>query len=270
MTSFAVHLHHSGTELSFSGDEDVSMAEMYSQLENGVDETDLYEIASTVVEPPQSDAVRTHAPSTIVDELEYDEDIIEYEESDPGEAEAKIPDIIHLAHELHSDSYKVMTRQSLGANTQDGEVHAPPLQESSHNITHQISSPIPRMITIPPRSGTPLPHPEEEVQVDDDWPVCLYTAAGQEYILFRSDGDTEAVFEDNWLKSQPLESLFNSIRQTLETELSSLTDSFTMDEMVFSIPDLDVSIAEVTPAFDSVDGRIIAIPGILHFKTWLT
>jgi Protein of unknown function (DUF2420) len=66
-------------------------------------------------------------------------------------------------------------------------------------------------------------------------------------MLFRSDGDTEALFEDNWLKSQPLESLFSSIRQTLEHELSSLTTSFYMDEMIVTIPDLDVSIAEVIP-----------------------
>lgn len=64
-------------------------------------------------------------------------------------------------------------------------------------------------------------------------------------MLFRSDGDTEALFEDNWLKSQPLETFFSSIRQTLENELASLTTSFAMDEIVLAIPDLEVSIAEV-------------------------
>ena len=68
-------------------------------------------------------------------------------------------------------------------------------------------------------------------------------------MLFRSDGDTEALFEDNWLKSQPLETFFSSIRQTLENELASLTTSFAMDEIVLAIPDLEVSIAEVCPFF---------------------
>lgn len=104
------------------------------------------------------------------------------------------------------------------------------------------------MIPIP-RPATPLlsnltTTADDEVQ-DDDWPICLYTPMGQEYMLFRSDGDTEALFEDNWLKSQPLETLFSSIRQTLENELASLTTSFVMDEIVLAVPDLDVSIAEV-------------------------
>ena len=64
-------------------------------------------------------------------------------------------------------------------------------------------------------------------------------------MLFRADGDTEALFEDNWLKSQPLETLFSSIRQTLENEFASITTSFAMDEIVLSVSDLDVSIAEV-------------------------
>jgi len=64
-------------------------------------------------------------------------------------------------------------------------------------------------------------------------------------MLFRADGDTEALFEDNWLKSQPLETLFSSIRQTLENELASITTSFAMDEIVLSVSDLEVSIAEV-------------------------
>jgi hypothetical protein len=66
-------------------------------------------------------------------------------------------------------------------------------------------------------------------------------------MLFRSDGDTEALFEDAWLKSQPLETFFSSIRQTLESELANLTTSFAMDEIVLAIPDLEVSIAEVIP-----------------------
>ena len=104
-----------------------------------------------------------------------------------------------------------------------------------------------------PRPSTPLrsnavssnPNAGDEEVVEDEWPICLYTPAGQEYILFRYDGDTEALFEDSWLKTQPLETFFSSIRQTLESELAPLTTSFAMDEIVLTIPDLDVSIAEV-------------------------
>jgi len=108
------------------------------------------------------------------------------------------------------------------------------------------------MVPIP-RPATPLLSSNltntttatEEQPQDDDWPICLSCPNGQEYMLFRSDGDTEALFEDNWLKSQSLETLFSSIRQTLENELASITSSFAMDEIVLSVPDLDVSIAEV-------------------------
>ena len=95
-----------------------------------------------------------------------------------------------------------------------------------------------------------------EEEIVDDWPICLYIPAGQDYMLFPADGDSETLFEDNWLKSQPLEAFFSSIRQALENELASLTTSFAMDEIVLAIPDLDVSIAEV-PAFPHSIARLI-------------
>ena len=222
--------------------------------ENGYDDQDTYnaEIESTVVEPPQSDAVLTHAPSTILDEMEYLEDEIDYEEADPKEP-LEIPLIQH-----DSDTYKVFSASSILANVFKAETttaHTPPAHSPEENIHPQIFSPVSRMIPLP-RATTPLlsnlattstTTVGEDEPVDDDWPICLYTPAGQEYMLFRSDGDTEALFEDNWLKSQPLETFFSSIRQTLENELASLTNSFAMDEIVLAIPDLEVSIAEVCP-----------------------
>jgi len=246
-------------------DEDQEMTDFDRQtlVENGFDDQDMYsaEVDSTVVEPPQSDAVRTHAPSTIVDELEYLEEV-DYEESDDI---PKVPDV-HLVHEEEIFKVFLLTGVEVNLQTDDTNAHTPPSESSPAHP--QIFTPASRMIPIP-RPSTPVPSHlpiTEEDQLDDDWPICLYTPAGQEYMLFRSDGDTEALFEDNWLKSQPLESLFSSIRQALEGELASLTSSLTMDEIVLSIPDLDVSIAEVRiyptpPSFKVTDFwcRIIVI-----------
>lgn len=240
-------------------DEDIEMTDADKPLvvENGYDDQDTYnaDIESTVVEPPQSDAVMTHAPSTILDEMEF-LDEVDYEEEDEQDSISKIPDI-HLVHE--TDTYKVHSLTSqLGPDFQaeTTPAHTPPstsLEDSvnpSQHIHPSIFSPSSRMIPLP-RPSTPhfvtatVTTSGEDETLDDDWPIFLYTPAGQEYMLFRSDGDTEALFEDNWLKSQPLETFFSSIRQTLESELASLTSSFAMDEIVLAIPDLDVSIAEV-------------------------
>jgi hypothetical protein len=233
-----------------SADEEMTDFDRQTLVENGFDDQDMYnaEVGSTVVEPPQSDAVRTHAPSTIVDELEYLEEVV-YEETD--EVSAKVPDI-HLVHE--TDSYQVpsLLRMNLTDQAEETTAHTPPA-ESSSSIHPQIFSPASRIIPIP-RPSTPIPshlHITEDGDLDDDWPICLYTPTGQEYVLFRSDGDHEAVFEDNWLKSQPLETLFSSIRQALEGELASLTTSFSMDEIILTVPDLDLSIAEVCILFPS-------------------
>jgi hypothetical protein len=233
------------------GDQDEEMTDIDKQslVENGYDDQDMYstaEVESTVVEPPQSDAVRTHAPSTIVDELEYLEEI-EYEEVEPV---PKVPEV-HLVHE--NESYKVLQGDTIEVDHQAEETvpNTPPAASSVHPL---ILSPATRVIPVP-RPSTPLhSHPTaEETDIDDEWPICLYTPTGQEYMLFRSDGDTEALFEDNWVKSQPLETLFSSIRQALEGELASLTTSFAMDEIVLTVPDLDVSIAEVFPLVEDIN-----------------
>lgn len=233
----------------FEGDQEMTDSDKQTLVENGYDDQDIYnaEIESTAVEPPQSDAVFTHAPSTILDEMDYLEEV-DYEEADPI---TKAPDS-HLIHE--PDNYKVypfgfVVDYQVDASTS----HTTPPPPSNDQPRHpQIFSPASRII-VHPRATTPLTNlvintnstTAENDVVDDDWPICLYTPAGQEYMLFRSDGDTEALFEDNWLKSQPLETFFSSIRQTLESELASLTTSFAMDEIILAIPDLDVSIAEV-------------------------
>ena len=234
-------------------DEDTEMTDTDKLLvENGYDDQDTYnaDIESTVVEPPQSDAVMTHAPSTILDEMEF-LDEVDYEE-DEEDSISKIPDI-HLVHE--TDTYKVLSPASqLGPDFQAETTPPSTSLEDSVNppqhIHPSIFSPSSRMIPLP-RPSTPhfaaatVTTSGEDETLDDGWPIFLCTPAGQEYMLFRSDGDTEALFEDNWLKSQPLETFFSSIRQTLESELASLTSSFAMDEIVLAIPDLDVSIAEV-------------------------
>jgi Protein of unknown function (DUF2420) len=234
--------------------------------ETGYEEQDTYnaEIESTVVEPPQSDAVLTHAPSTILDEMEYlEEEIIDYEEEDDEQISQKPPPDIHLIQE--SDTYKV--RPSYLRTRADfikGETTTaptPPAHSPEDIARLHLFSPANRPVPLP-RPQTPLlatlvastsatagatgvADEESGAVVDDDWPICLYVPGGQEYMLFRSDGDTEALFEDNWLKSQPLETFFSSIRQTLEHELIPLTTAFAMDEIILAIPDLDVSIAEV-------------------------
>ena len=235
-------------------DEDTEMTDFETQapLENGYEDQDLYnaEIGSTIVEPPQSDAVLTHAPSTIVDEMEY---LDETDYQSPDTSKPADPNPIDQA-----DSYKVLSPvPDTNVQPDTTTAHTPPaiIEDASHHFFSPASRMIPSL-----RPSTPLltAHTKstEDEQIDDDWPICLYTPTGQEYILFRSDGDTEALFEDNWLKSQPLETLFSSIRQTLETELASLTTSFAMDEIVLGIPDLDVSIAEVPTLFSPVFGEI--------------
>ena len=240
-------------------DEDTEMTDTdkLPLVENGYDDQDTYNAdnESTVVEPPQSDAVMTHAPSTILDEMEFlDEVDYEEEEQDPS---SKVPDI-HLVH--GTETYKVHSNSSqVKADLFQAETtlaHTPPATSLEDNINQPqhihsaIFSPSSRMIPLA-RSSTPhlaaatITTSGEDETLDDDWPIFLCTPTGQEYMLFRSDGDTEALFEDNWLKSQPLETFFSSIRQTLESELVSLTTSFAMDEIVLAIPDLDVSIAEV-------------------------
>jgi len=222
--------------------------------ENGYEDLDTYnaEIESTVVEPPQSDAVLNYAPSTILDEMDYLDDEIDYEEADPKEP-LEIPLIQH-----DSDTYKVFSPFNMVVDYSQAETttaHTPPAHSPDEQHIHPpIFSPVSRIIPLPPPTTPHLSNVATtstttigEDELDDDWPICLYTPIGQEYMLFRSDGDTEALFEDNWLKSQPLETFFSSIRQTLENELASLTNSFAMDEIVLAIPDLDVSIAEVCP-----------------------
>lgn len=226
--------------------EDQEMAE-YDDGQNEYDDQDMYnaEIESTVVEPPQSDIVVTHAPSTIIDEMEYLEEA-DYEDTDPTSKASTEEQLVQ-----ESVPYKVCNLYD-GIDVQtDLTAQTPPALATDEHLHPQVFSPATRMIPHP-RPSTPLlstlgTTTTEAEPVDDDWPICLYTSNGQEYMLFRSDGDTEALFEDNWLKSQPLETLFSSIRQTLENELASLTTSFAMEEIVLSIPDLDVSIAEVCP-----------------------
>jgi Protein of unknown function (DUF2420) len=243
---------HSDTINSYDEDEEMMDSDHNQTLvENGYDDQDTYnaDIESTVVEPPQSDAVLTHAPSTILDEMEY-LDEIDYEETDP---DSKPPLEIPLIHE--SDIYKVLFStlgMEVDLQAETTTAQTPPAHSPEQHLHPQIFSPASRKLSLP-RPSTPLlsnlvtsiTTTTEEEAVDDDWPICLHTPTGQEYMLFRSDGDTEALFEDNWLKSQPLEALFSSIRQALENELASLTTSFTMDEIVLAIPDLEVSIAEV-------------------------
>lgn len=244
-------------------DEDTEMtdasAQEYQEQENEYDDQEMYnaEVGSTIVEPPQSDAVHTHAPSTILDEMEYLEEV-DYEEQDPTQKDSND---IHLVHE--TASYKVPPlypqHDQRGSNMkpETTTAHTPPAVSSSEdNQLHPpfLNSPASRLNINPlARPATPIlsnltiTTTGEEDQQDDDWPICLYAPNGQEYMLFRSDGDTEALFEDNWLKSQPLETLFSSIRQTLENELASITSSFAMDEIVLGVSELDVSIAEVNP-----------------------
>ena len=259
-------------------EEDQEMTESHKQIlvENGSDDQDMYnaEIESTLVEPPQSDVVMTHAPSTIVDETEY-VDEVEYEEADPVSKRE------NLQFPPGSDIFKVCFESETSADGQQPETttaQTPPPSTEDH-IHPSILSPTSRLLHPHPRPATPLvpvianltnaaasnAGAGNEDPLDDDWPICLYTPTGQEYILFRSDGDAEALFEDHWLKSQPLETFFSSIRQTLENELASLTTSFAMDEIVLAIPDLDVSIAEVCPHFCDMSAnyfRIISIRGI--------
>jgi hypothetical protein len=85
-------------------DEDTEMTEY--QEGNEFDDQEMYnaEVGSTIVEPPQSDAVHTHAPSTIVDEMEY-LDEVDYEVQDPVLKEPGI----HLVPE--TASYKVLSPQ---------------------------------------------------------------------------------------------------------------------------------------------------------------
>ena len=234
-------------------DEDTEMTDTdkFPLVENGYDDTYNADIESTVVEPPQSDAVLTHAQSTILDEMEY-LDEVDYEDEDEEDPASKIPDI---------HTYKVLSHSMAGSIDFQAETtpaHTPPstsLEDVINQPQHihpSLFSPSSRMIPLP-RASTPhllatatITTSGEEETLDDDWPIFLCTPTGQEYMLFRSDGDTEALFEDAWLKSQPLETFFSSIRQTLESEFASLTTSFAMDEIVLAIPDLEVSIAEVT------------------------
>ena len=234
--------------------------------EIGFEEQDTYnaEIESTVVEPPQSDAVMTHAPSTILDEMEYlEEEIIDYEEDADEQTSNKPPPDIHLTQE--SDTYKVRpSNWHIRSNFVKAETTTAPTPpaHSPEEITHlhlfsPANRPVPlarpqtpllaTLVAPTPATAAPTGNSDEDsgAVVDDDWPICLYVPGGQEYMLFRADGDTEALFEDNWLKSQPLETFFSSIRQTLENELIPLTTAFAMDEIVLAIPDLDLSIAEV-------------------------
>jgi|SRR5579859_6403865 len=117
MTSVAVPVQFAQTTEIFESavsetindeDEDTEMTdaggtEGYQEEENEYDDQEMYnaEIGSTIVEPPQSDAVHTHAPSTILDDMEYLEEV-DYEEQDPTQKDS---DDIHLVHE--TASYKV-------------------------------------------------------------------------------------------------------------------------------------------------------------------
>jgi len=99
------------SESQHIGDEDTEMtgveAQEYQQEEDGeheYDDQEMYnaEVGSTIVEPPQSDAVQTHAPSTIEDDMEYlDEVDYEEEQEDPASKDSDV----HLVHE--TASYKV-------------------------------------------------------------------------------------------------------------------------------------------------------------------
>jgi hypothetical protein len=229
-------------DMSNPDDVDDEMTDYDKQelLENGLDENDLYNAdnQSIIVEPPQSDAVMTHAPSTIVDEMEYLDD------SDYQVDDAK-PVNITLQE---STAEEVYSTGCFNIKPEVTTIHTPPAESSTQ--LHPHFSPAPRML-ISQRPQTPLittlTATTVDDPVDDEWPICLETPTGQEYILFRSDGDTEALFEDSWLKSQSLETFFSSLRQTLSDELASLTSSFAMEEIVLAIPDLEVSIAEVWP-----------------------
>src|SRR5207248_8673929 len=100
----------------------------------------------------------------------------------------------------------------------------PPAHSSEEHLNPQNFSPESRTIRVPHSAAI------GEEEIVDDWPICLYIPTGQDYMLFHADVESVALFEDNWLKSQPLETLFSSIRQSLENELASLTNSFAMDE----------------------------------------
>lgn len=208
-------------------DDEMTDYDKQELLENGLDENDLYNAdnQSIIVEPPQSDAVMTHAPSTIVDEMEYLDDS-DYQVDD-------------------TKPVNITLQESTAEEPEVTTIHTPPAESSIQ--LHPHFSPAPRML-VSQRPQTPLittlTATTVDDPVDDEWPICLETPTGQEYILFRSDGDTEALFEDSWLKSQSLETFFSSLRQTLSDELASLTSSFAMEEIVLAIPDLEVSIAE--------------------------
>ena len=99
------------SESQHIGDEDTEMTDVEAQEYHGeegeleYDDQEMYnaEVGSTIVEPPQSDAVQTHAPSTIEDDMEYlDEVDYEEEQEDPASKDSDV----HLVHE--TASYKVL------------------------------------------------------------------------------------------------------------------------------------------------------------------
>src|SRR5271168_4253546 len=136
------------TEFTEGYDNDVEMTDVDPhQLEDkeGPDETfyeeqDTYnaEIESTVVEPPQSDAVLTHAPSTILDEMEYlEEEIIDYDDEGDDQISQKPPPDIQLIQE--SDTYKVRPSYSrTSADLLKGETTTAPSPpaHSPDDISH--------------------------------------------------------------------------------------------------------------------------------------
>lgn len=168
MTSVAVPLHHfeqDTTEIfetdiyheTFEDTEDQEMTDSDPKqtfVEYGYEDQDTYnaDIESTVVEPPQSDAVLTHAPSTILDEMEY-LDEIDYEEADP---DSKPPPEVPLIHEI-DDTYKVFASSNIGMDVdyfQEAETttaHTPPAHspEDQQHLHHpQMFSPASRIIPL--------------------------------------------------------------------------------------------------------------------------
>ena len=106
LETYSENLEHKLSPL-YSQDQEMADSDNNSMpilVGNEYDDQDTYsaEIESTVVEPPQSDAVLTHAPSSVLDEMEY-LDEIDYEEAD--EPDSKQPIAISVINE--SEVYKV-------------------------------------------------------------------------------------------------------------------------------------------------------------------
>src|SRR5271156_45231 len=138
---------------SFEEDQEMTDSHKQTLVENGSDDQDMYnaEIESTLVEPPQSDVVMTHAPSTIVDETEY-VDEIEYEEADP----VSKPE--NLQFPQGSDIFKVCPDSEISTDGQQQETttaQTPPPSTEEH-IHPSLLSPTSRLLHPHPRPATPL------------------------------------------------------------------------------------------------------------------